>query len=176
VRLWVDDDLIVDEWQDQVSTFKSEVDLSEGDHDLKLEHYENLDAALVRLSWEQVPLTTTLAGRITSPIGNTTVYTCPLTIEAEVTDEASEEQDGIELVEFHAAYDDRWHHLGDDLTPPYQRVWDCSSVGSQGIWLSIHARDGAGDKVVDIGGHVYVYLSLTRNLYLPVVTRTGNEA
>ena len=175
VRLWVDDDRIVDEWQDQVATFKPEVDLDEGHHELKLEHYENLGAALVRLSWERVPLTTTLTGRITSPAGNTTVYTCPLTIEAEVNDETSEEQDSIELVEFHAAYDDRWHHLGDDLTPPYQWGWDCSSVDNQGVWLSIHARDGAGNKVVDLGGHVYVYLNLTRYLYVPVVARTSDE-
>ena len=174
VRLWVDDDLIVDEWQDQVSTFKSEVDLDEGDHELKLEHYENLGAALVRLSWEQVPLTTTLTGGITSPVGNTTVYTCPLTIEAEVTNDADEDHAGVELVEFHAAYDDHWHHLGDDSTPPYNWVWDCSSLDNQGLWLSIHARDGAGNKVADIGGHVYVRLSLTRYLYLPVVTRNSD--
>jgi hypothetical protein len=175
VRLWVDDDLIVDEWQDQVSTFKSQVDLDEGEQELKLEHYENLGAALVRLSWEQVPLTTTLTGRITSPIGNTTVYTCPLTIEAEVTNDTDEGHAGVELVEFHAAYDDRWHHLGDDSTPPYQWVWDCSSVDNQGVWLSVHARDGAENEIVDIGGHVYVQLSLTRYLYLPAVTRTSDE-
>lgn len=175
VRLWVDDDLIVDEWQDQVATFKSTVDLDEGDHELRLAHYENLGAALVRLGWEQVPLTTTLTGTITSPIGNTTVSTCPLTIAAEVSDEASEGHSGVDLVEFHAAYDDRWHHLGDDSTPPYQWVWDCSSVDNQGVWLSIHARDGTGNQIVDLGGHVYVYLSLTRSLYLPIVARTIDE-
>jgi hypothetical protein len=55
VRFWIDDELIVDEWQDQVSTFGTEVDLSEGDHELRVEHYENGGWAFIRLSWEQVP-------------------------------------------------------------------------------------------------------------------------
>jgi hypothetical protein len=171
VRLWVDDDLIVDEWQDQVSTFRSEVDLTEDNYELTLEHYENLGAALVRLSWEQVPVTTTLTGRITSPISTATVANCPLTIEAEVSDEASGEDSGVDIVEFHVAYNDSWHHLGNDLTPPYQWVWDCSSVDNQGIWLAIHVWDNAGNEVIDLGGHVYVYLDVPKLLHLPFVAK-----
>jgi hypothetical protein len=51
VRFWIDGELIVDEWQDQVATFIQEVDLSEGDHELAVEHYENGGWAFVRLSW-----------------------------------------------------------------------------------------------------------------------------
>lgn len=171
VRLWINGDRIMDEWQDQVATFRSELDLSEGDHELKLEHYENLGAALVRLSWEQVTLTTTLTGRITSPIDAATVVSCPLTIEAEVSDASAPEVSGVDLVEFYAAYDDTWHHLGDDPAPPYQCVWDCSSVDNQGVWLSIHARNSAGGRAADIGGHVYVHLDVPRYLYLPIITR-----
>jgi hypothetical protein len=53
-RLWIDDELIVDEWQDQVETFSAEVYLSEGDHELKIEHYENGGWAFIGLSWEWV--------------------------------------------------------------------------------------------------------------------------
>jgi hypothetical protein len=54
VRFWVDDELIVDEWQDQVATFTAEVDLGEGDHELRIEHYENGGWAFVQLSWDRV--------------------------------------------------------------------------------------------------------------------------
>jgi hypothetical protein len=50
-RFWIDDELILDEWQDQVATFRAEVELSEGDHELRIEHYENQGWAFIRLSW-----------------------------------------------------------------------------------------------------------------------------
>lgn len=168
VRLWVDDDPILDEWQDQVATFSQEVELTKGTHEVKLEHYENLEVSHVRLSWERIPVSTTLTGGITSPIGSTAIVSCPLTIEAEIGDEGDS---GVEVVEFHAAYDGAWHHLGDDPTPPYQAVWDCSSVGNQGVWLSIHVQEDGGDKVIDLGGHVYVILDVPKHVYLPFTAR-----
>jgi hypothetical protein len=55
VRFWVDGELVVDAWLDQVATFRPQVFLSEGDHELRIEHYENLEWALIKLSWEAVP-------------------------------------------------------------------------------------------------------------------------
>jgi hypothetical protein len=165
VRFWVDDDLTVDGWQDQSSTFRPEVELGQGDHELRIEHYDNNGPAMVRLSWEWVPDATTLTARITSPAENAVIGSCPVTIEAEATDEAS----GVSLVEFHAAYDDGWHHLGDDDEGPYRRKWDCSSLADQGIWLTIHVWDNAGNEIVDPGGHVYVKLRSLQFVHLPVV-------
>jgi hypothetical protein len=54
VRFWVDDELIVDEWQDQVATFTAEVYLGEGDHELRIEHYENGGWAFIQLRWDRV--------------------------------------------------------------------------------------------------------------------------
>ncbi len=174
VRLWIDDELVVNEWQDQVATFKAVHDLSEGNHELKLEHYENKGLAQVRLSWERVDLTTSLTGTISSPVYLTVVDSCPLTITAEVRDEAKEgdsEDRGVAIVGFHAAYDDEWYHLGDDEESPYELTWDCSSVDNQGVWLAIHVEDDQGNKVVDLGGHVYIVLEAPEHVYIPIVVK-----
>jgi len=51
VRLWVDDWLLIDEWQDQVATFSAEVSLTPGHHRMRLEYYERGGSAGVRLGW-----------------------------------------------------------------------------------------------------------------------------
>ena len=101
--------------------------------------------------------TTPPTGRITSPSDGAVIGTCPLTIQAE----ASDDQSGVSHVEFHAWYDGSWHHFGDDYTSPYSWNWDCSSVSDQGVWLTIHIWDNAGNEVMDPGGYVYITLSLT---------------
>ena len=54
VRFWVDDDLVLDEWRDQVASFSPEVDLTTGDHQLRLDYYENGGSAAIHMSWEQL--------------------------------------------------------------------------------------------------------------------------
>lgn len=54
VRLWVDGNLILDEWRSQVADFSREVDLSAGNHELKLEHGDNGGGAAIHLSWDKV--------------------------------------------------------------------------------------------------------------------------
>ena len=53
VRLWIDGQLILDQWRDRsVSESSGEAILEEGKkHDLKLEYYENAGQATVRLLW-----------------------------------------------------------------------------------------------------------------------------
>jgi hypothetical protein len=52
VRLWVDDRLLIDQWQDpQVATFQADVTLSQGYHRVRLEYYDAWGAAAVQLSW-----------------------------------------------------------------------------------------------------------------------------
>lgn len=175
VRFWIDDELVVDQWQDQVATFRPEVDLTGGEHELKLEHYENKGLARVRLSWERVDATTTLTGGISSPItlsdGPPVVVSCPLTVTARVSDQSDGEASGVSIVEFHAAYDDEWHHLGDDAVPPYELAWDCSAVDNQGIWLAINVEDNQGNRVVDLGGHLYLTLAVLEYVYIPMIVR-----
>lgn len=61
VRFWVDGQIVVDEWHDGVLESRA-VDLyiSEGQHSLRLEYYENLGGAMIQLYWTSVvPPTTT---------------------------------------------------------------------------------------------------------------------
>ncbi len=52
VRLWVDDTLLVDEWNDHAEeTFYADHYLEPGHHLIKVEYYENKVAALLQVSW-----------------------------------------------------------------------------------------------------------------------------
>jgi photosystem II stability/assembly factor-like uncharacterized protein len=56
VRLWIDDELVIDEWRNQSATeFTATRSLSAGSHKLKVEYYEALYSASVRLRWEVAP-------------------------------------------------------------------------------------------------------------------------
>ncbi len=175
VRLWIGDELILDEWRDQVATFRPIVDLEQGDHELRLEHYENRGAAHLRVSWERMDTTTTLTGQITSPMYAAVVDSCPLIIEAEIEDRPAAEERGIRRVELHAAYDDEWHYVGAVEAPPYKWQWDCSRVNNQGIWLALQVVDEADHRVIDLGGHVYVTLGLRKSVHLPLVVRGAGD-
>jgi hypothetical protein len=54
-RLWVDDQLIIDEWADGGEReFTTVVGLAKGNHDVRLEYYDHTREARVRLKWEKV--------------------------------------------------------------------------------------------------------------------------
>jgi tripartite motif-containing protein 71 len=55
VRLWVDDRLLIDQWQDpQVATFQANVTLSQDYHRVRLEYYDGSGSAAVHLSWQSL--------------------------------------------------------------------------------------------------------------------------
>jgi len=55
VRLWVDDQLIIDEWRDgSVREVASERALTQGTHSLRVEYYERTGDARVRVWWEKI--------------------------------------------------------------------------------------------------------------------------
>jgi hypothetical protein len=55
LRVWLDGQLLVDEWQDGVlEDYEVTVYLSGGGHGLRVEYYENLGGAMVQLRWQQV--------------------------------------------------------------------------------------------------------------------------
>jgi hypothetical protein len=55
VRLWVNNQLIIDEWQDnQNVTFQADLALPGGSAPVRLDYYENTGAALVKLTAEQI--------------------------------------------------------------------------------------------------------------------------
>lgn len=54
VRLWIDGQLVADEWRDGVLTdHMVDVYLAGGQHSLRLEYYERLGRAMVQLRWSQ---------------------------------------------------------------------------------------------------------------------------
>jgi murein DD-endopeptidase MepM/ murein hydrolase activator NlpD len=54
-RLYIDNALKLDKWFDQgATTYTVDVPLSGGDHDIKLEYYENGGYATAKLSWEEL--------------------------------------------------------------------------------------------------------------------------
>jgi hypothetical protein len=56
VRLYVDDVLKIDRWVDQVATtYTVDVDLTAGNHAIRLEYYENTGFTVAQLSWELLP-------------------------------------------------------------------------------------------------------------------------
>jgi hypothetical protein len=59
VRLWIDDNLVIDGWQDGYAVRDANVYLSAGQHHLKLEYYEHLGGAIIQLTWVYVPATNT---------------------------------------------------------------------------------------------------------------------
>jgi hypothetical protein len=54
IRVWVDDNLIIDQWRiTSVVAYQVDVDVSEGNHKIKVEHFENTGSAVVKLRWVQ---------------------------------------------------------------------------------------------------------------------------
>lgn len=54
VRVWIDNNLIIDAWRDQAATeYRASRAVSSGDHDIKVEYYENGGAAVAQFRWEQ---------------------------------------------------------------------------------------------------------------------------
>jgi hypothetical protein len=55
IRVWVDDELIVDQWDDHpYQTFTIPIDMDEGEFTLTVEYYENRGLAGVGLSWARL--------------------------------------------------------------------------------------------------------------------------
>jgi len=52
VRLWIDDKLLIEAWQDpQVATYSADISLTQGYHRVRLEYYEASGSAAVQLNW-----------------------------------------------------------------------------------------------------------------------------
>ena len=55
VRFWIDGQLVLDEWRDgTLQPYSLDLFLSQGQHPLRLEYYENLGGAMVQLSWKSI--------------------------------------------------------------------------------------------------------------------------
>jgi len=60
VRMWIDDQLVLDQWKDQAATtYTFTRYMSEGSHALRVEYYEHLGDALCQVSWQSGTTPTT---------------------------------------------------------------------------------------------------------------------
>lgn len=54
VRVWVDGNLVIDQWRDGApTTFEARIKLSEGVHSFRIEYYERSGGALIDLGWRR---------------------------------------------------------------------------------------------------------------------------
>jgi len=59
VRLWIDGQLIIDRWQNQIATLtQQQVSVSAGFHSIRIEYYENIGAATALIWWELLSTST----------------------------------------------------------------------------------------------------------------------
>ncbi len=55
VRLWVNNQMVIDAWYDHaVQTFTADVDVAGGSIPVKMDYYENFERAEARLSWQKI--------------------------------------------------------------------------------------------------------------------------
>jgi len=55
VRLWIDGNLVIDEWHDSaVTTYSADVTLTQGVHHIRMEYYEGAGGAVAQLAWERL--------------------------------------------------------------------------------------------------------------------------
>ena len=60
VRLWLDGQLLIDQWRNQPATLNErEVEVSTGYHSLRMEYYENIGIAIAMLWWDRLTISTT---------------------------------------------------------------------------------------------------------------------
>jgi hypothetical protein len=55
IRVWFDGELIIDAWHDQATTeYQATRSVNSGEHDIKVEYYENGGGAVAQFQWEQI--------------------------------------------------------------------------------------------------------------------------
>ena len=59
VRLWVDDKKVIDEWYRQQEEHKKDIDVGQGEHDVRMQFYDEHLGAIAQLSWTKVEPTPT---------------------------------------------------------------------------------------------------------------------
>jgi len=171
-RLWIDGNLLINEWHSGRETHTVDVDLGAAHHSIKLEMYEIDGWASAKLWWESLstvtpthtptstttPTPTQTPTRIPvpdiekpvvnwiAPIGNEQVYQVGdevIQLEVSATDNVA-----VSRVRFY-----RWDHpnqryveIGNDYIAPYQMNLDCSTLNYAWNTILANAYDTAGNE------------------------------
>jgi len=69
-RLWIDGQLLIDEWRDgDTREVSKDLLMTSGRHELRLEYYDRTGPATIKLRWEKTPAATTTPTPTATPIG-----------------------------------------------------------------------------------------------------------
>ncbi|MBN1121934.1 MAG: S8 family serine peptidase, partial [Anaerolineae bacterium] len=161
VRVYVDNNIVLDNWWDGENRPALTRNLSQGYHQVKVEYYENQGDAYLSVWWYGPgyprPDSDPPDGRITSPEHLSATNSSPLNITVDAWDDAS----GVNRVEFFAHYclsTCEWHSIGTDYSAPYSFSWNWSALQDDRVYLTTHIYDNTGKVRMDPGGYVEVYL------------------
>lgn len=57
IRVYIDDKAVINQWKDQTTAYyTADVNLTKGDHKIRVEYYENYKSANVRVLWSTMPI------------------------------------------------------------------------------------------------------------------------
>ncbi len=147
-RLWVNGQLLIDKWLDDVAENTGKINLTAGTkYDIKIEYFENVGGANIKLEWssalqarEVVPTTQLYSNplpsvSITSPANNASFLApAAIAINAAATDNGS-----VSKVDFYNGAT----LLGSDNSSPYSFAWNNLAVGNYTITTIATDNSGA---------------------------------
>lgn len=167
-RLYIDNQLVIDEWFVQAPTEYTYTTTfaATADHSLRLDYYEESGGAMALLWWDYTD-TILPGGTITAPAEGA-MTTNPI---INITANAWDAESGVNRVEFYAYYANAWHPLCSDATAPYACTWDARGVPDDSLILTIHVVDNAGNEAADPGGLRHIRLIRPRPVFVPFLTR-----
>ncbi|MBX7233931.1 MAG: hypothetical protein K1X65_06055 [Caldilineales bacterium] len=147
VRVWIDNNLVIDRWIDQGATeYRATRSLSSGEHDVKVEYYENVGAAVAAFRWQRdAPADTTPpTGDFTEPVPNAQVN-APVWLRVQAQDNAG--GSGMARVKFTTNGTGQWRVIAEDNQAPYELYWDMSGIPTgQAFMIGAELYDNAGNR------------------------------
>jgi len=174
-RFWVDGNLKLDKWFDQVNSYTVDVDLEEGEHFLRVEHFESGGGAAISLRWENITPPDTEAPVVDwiAPVGNKGTYHVAdeiVQLKVNATDNVA-----VDHVSF-----ERWDHptqetipLGESSSPPYVISLDTRTLNYEWNQINAYAYDTSGNKSARQFIYLYRDRSTATCTQTPILTRTG---
>jgi surface antigen len=155
-KLWIDGQLVGQEWYEGWHDVAPDRRLSAGNHQVVYEYFEKYGGANTRLTWYKLPPDTTPpVGQVIQPAAGITINANQVKICAQVEDAGV----GLGTVQFqlyHLAEPNAWRVLGndDDGRDGYCKTWDHSQWPDEEINTYIFAWDRAGNMLSG-GGNTF---------------------
>lgn len=147
VRVWIDGNLMIDGWWDGRNGHSAGRSINVGNHEVRVEYYENTGNALFKVWWYgpgyPQPDTQWPDGRITKPVPGSFTSDPILNLAADAWDDIS----GVDYVEFYVWLCEptcSWVLLGTDYSAPYQATFDWSSRPDYYYTFTLGIRDKSG--------------------------------